>query len=116
MNKIAQEIGVSTVILIVLGVIVLALVIIFVIFPIANSHFGSTANYNMTEFVHQCQVACATASANNPASTSYCHYTLVYNSQTLHCYNITSAGGIGKGSCTYIADNGSEMTANSSTC
>ncbi len=116
MNLIGQELGISTLILIVLGIILLIFVIVFVLHPISLFSPNYNGNYNMTVFVHNCQVYCSTASSNDPAYTEYCQYTFTYNSRLLHCYNITSSGGIGEGSCTYIASNGSQVTANSSTC
>lgn len=111
----AQELPTSTILLIVLAIIVLVLVFIFVLHPV--SLFGlPSPSLNLTSFVHNCQIDCDTATSNNPANTAYCKDTMIYQGNLIHCYNITSSGNIGKGSCTYTADNGSLITANSSTC
>ena len=112
-----QEIGISTVILIALGLIVLVLVIVFVILPITRFS-PPPSNYNLTEFQHTCQVDCGIATQDSPSTTQFCQATAYLNGQILHCYSQFAPNQYiyDNGQCVYIAKNGTQMIADASTC
>ena len=112
-----QELGISTVVLIVLGLILLVLVIYLVILPIVRFS-PPPSNYNLTGFQHTCQVDCGLASQDSPSQTQFCQASAYINDQTLHCYSQYAPNQYvyGNGQCLYTARNGSQMTADSSTC
>ncbi|MGC8682041.1 MAG: hypothetical protein ACP5TF_01975 [Candidatus Acidifodinimicrobium sp.] len=113
-----QGLGISAVILIALGLIVLVLVIVFVILPITRFSPPPASNYNLTEFQHTCQVDCGIATQDSPSATQFCQATAYINGQILHCYSqfLPNQYVYDNGQCVYIAKNGTQMTADSSTC
>ncbi|MEM3190507.1 MAG: hypothetical protein QXU98_01015 [Candidatus Parvarchaeota archaeon] len=113
-----QGLPISTVILIALGLILLGLVLALVILPIARFNPPPSSNYNLTTFEHTCEVDCGTATQDSPSHTSFCQASAYINGQMLHCYSqfMPNQYIYDTGQCVYTADNGSQMTANSTTC
>jgi len=121
MNKKAQELPVSTIILIVIAIIVLILVMVFIIVPdihgvkiFSNTSAPSGA---MSSFKYDCSVYCGSASNNTPADTRFCTASIDYQGNIYHCYSQYDGAYIyDKGVCTYTASNGQTLQADASSC
>lgn len=118
MNAKGQDLPMSIIILIPLGLILLVLIIELVILPATRFSPPPASSYNLTTFEHTCQVNCGLAVQDAPSQTNFCRASAYISGQTLHCYSqfIPNQYVYDTGQCIYTAQNGSQMTANSATC
>ncbi len=113
----AQELQTSTLIMIILAILILALVLYFVIIPIATTGAPKAPSTNVTAFEFDCQNYCAAASNPTPSTTEFCTATMPGTS--LHCYDMvpqTNQYFYQNGQCTYTDSYGHTQVADSSTC
>lgn len=86
----AQELPISTIVLIILALVILVLAIVFIVIPISKPSIPPANNNSTTlqEFTFNCQVSpsCPQSPSTNviPSSTGYCSAT---TSGGLHCYS-----------------------------
>lgn len=112
----AQELPVSVVILIVIAIVILVLAIVYIILPISKAPIPPPSQTNVSGFQFTCSAACELASSDTPSQTAFC--TDVLSGTSYHCYDQYSSGQYfyDSGQCTYTANNGKILVANSTTC
>ncbi|MCL4373058.1 hypothetical protein M1384_03275 [Candidatus Parvarchaeota archaeon] len=114
-----QGLPISTLIIIIFGLLILFLVVIFVILPISKTTSSvKPPASNVSAFEFECSTDCSLANSPNPASTSFCTATMPGYS-SLHCYSQipgTTSYFYDSGSCVYTDTYGKSITAGSSDC
>ena len=114
----AQELPVSVIILIVMGLVILVLALVFIVLPAASTHFPAPQSTNISAFVIKCESYCSQATSPNPTATIFCQATAVQNGKQYNCYSVYQGSYIypPNGVCNYTDSNGYSESAGPSDC